>query len=129
MFNDYKFSDTVTESVAVNVCENCGKACDTLIDLPSWNFKACETCAEEAAREDEREALAIRKAREAAARTFAPKPCVNCKTRMSRWDSLYCSDTCRREFSGSLRADEPRYACIGNGLYVRTAAPRKRRTR
>jgi hypothetical protein len=86
MFNDYKFSDVVTESVAVHVCENCRHSADTLIDLPSWNFKACETCAEEAAREDAREAAEVR------------KPCVNCKTRLSRWDSLYCSDRCKAAF-------------------------------
>ena len=46
--------DDVTASAAVNECENCGRACDNLIDLPTWNFKACETCAEEAEREDRR---------------------------------------------------------------------------
>ena len=91
------------ESAAVNVCENCGHSCDTLIDLPSWNFKACETCAEEAAREDVREAEELRKARTQTALPFAPKPCVNCKTRISRWDSIYCSDVCKSEFLGSFR--------------------------
>lgn len=46
-------SSDICYSSAVHVCENCGQACETLIDLPTWNFKACATCAEEAAREDE----------------------------------------------------------------------------
>jgi hypothetical protein len=27
-----------------------------------------------------------------------PKTCVACKLTPARWDSLYCSDRCRREF-------------------------------
>jgi hypothetical protein len=46
----------VTESVAVNECGNCGNACETLTWLEGWNFHACDECAEEAAREDAREA-------------------------------------------------------------------------
>ncbi|HKE24950.1 MAG TPA: hypothetical protein VKB88_21455 [Bryobacteraceae bacterium] len=79
-------TDDVTATVAVNECQNCGKACETLVWLEGWNYNACDTCAEEAARED---------AREAAERQ---KPCVNCKTRLSRWDSLYCSDRCKSAF-------------------------------
>jgi hypothetical protein len=79
-------TEDATESVAVNICENCGHSCETLIDLAGWNFRACETCAEEAAREDAREAAEAR------------RPCVNCKTRLSRWDSLYCSDRCKSAF-------------------------------
>jgi hypothetical protein len=79
-------TEDVTESVAVNVCENCGRTCEELHDLPEWNFKACDECAEEAAREDAREAPEQR------------KPCVNCKTRLSRWDSIYCSDRCKSAF-------------------------------
>lgn len=48
-------SSDICYSSAVHVCENCGQACDELIDLPGWNFKACEACAEEAAREDARD--------------------------------------------------------------------------
>lgn len=48
-------SSDICYSSAVNVCGNCGQACDELIDLPSWNFKACATCAEETAQEDARE--------------------------------------------------------------------------
>ena len=88
MFNDFKFSDVVTKTVAVNVCENCGASCDSLIDLPSWNFNACETCAEEATREDRRSLDAI----------AGPKTCVNCKTKPARWNSLYCSDRCKSAF-------------------------------
>lgn len=51
-----RFCDDPSYSVAVNICENCGKPCDELIDLPIWNFKACPTCADDAAREDAREA-------------------------------------------------------------------------
>jgi hypothetical protein len=79
-------TEDVTESVAVNVCQNCGRCCEKLHDLPRWNFKACDKCAEEAAREDAREAAELR------------KPCVNCKTRLSRWDSLYYSDRCKAAF-------------------------------
>jgi hypothetical protein len=50
-------SDDVTASAAVNECGNCGKACETLTWLEGWNFDACDACAEEAAREDEREAV------------------------------------------------------------------------
>jgi hypothetical protein len=49
----------VTDSVAVHVCENCGHSCETLIELPEAEFRACETCAEDAARE---EALEIQEA-------------------------------------------------------------------
>lgn len=43
-------------SAAVNECENCGKPCETLHDLSDgWNFKACDQCAEDAAREDARD--------------------------------------------------------------------------
>jgi hypothetical protein len=56
--NDYiewhEGREDTTSSVAVHVCENCGRACDELIDLPGWQFRACEVCAEEAAREDAR---------------------------------------------------------------------------
>jgi hypothetical protein len=34
----------------------------------------------------------------AIARIAAPKACCNCKTQAARWDSIYCSDACRREF-------------------------------
>lgn len=88
--------EDVTASAAVNVCENCGKACETLIDLPSWNFKACPTCAEDAARED--------------ARAAASNPVHWVLSRTAP------------HFTG------PRYAVIGNGLFVRTAA-KKRRSR
>jgi hypothetical protein len=47
-------TDDVTASVAVHECQNCGKACETLTYLEGWNFNACDACAEEAAREDER---------------------------------------------------------------------------
>ena len=46
----------VTASAAVNECQNCGEACETLTWLEGWNYSACDACAEEAAREDEREA-------------------------------------------------------------------------
>jgi hypothetical protein len=89
-------------SAAVNICENCGQACEELHDLAEWNFQACDECAEEAAREDAREAEALRQARTQTALPFAPKPCVHCKTRISRWDSIYCSDFCKREFLASF---------------------------
>jgi hypothetical protein len=53
-------TDDVTVSVAVNECQNCGKACETLHDLPRWNFQACDECAEEAARADELETREVR---------------------------------------------------------------------
>jgi hypothetical protein len=49
-------TDDVTASAAVHECQNCGKACETLTWLEGWNYNACDACAEEAAREDEREA-------------------------------------------------------------------------
>ena len=49
-------TDDVTASVAVNECQNCGQVCETLTWLEGWNFNACDACAEEATREDEREA-------------------------------------------------------------------------
>jgi hypothetical protein len=55
-------TEDITESAAVNVCENCGHACDELVFLPSWSFNACEECAEEAARKDAREAVEIKEA-------------------------------------------------------------------
>jgi hypothetical protein len=53
-------TDDVTASVAVHECQTCGKACEELHDLPRWNFKACDACAEEAARADERETREVR---------------------------------------------------------------------
>jgi hypothetical protein len=85
-YDPFPKTDDVTASVAVNECQNCGKACETLTYLEGWHFNACDQCAEEAAREDAREAAELR------------KPCVNCKTRLSRWDSLYCSDHCKAAF-------------------------------
>jgi hypothetical protein len=52
-------TDDVTRTVAVNECQNCGKACETLTWLEGWNFNACDACAEEAAREDERAEAAV----------------------------------------------------------------------
>jgi hypothetical protein len=92
-------TEDVTESVAVHTCENCGKACDELIDLPTWQFKACPECAEEAARQDAREAAELRKAAAQA------KPCVHCKTRISRWDSIYCSEACKSAFLASFNSE------------------------
>jgi hypothetical protein len=89
------------------------------------NFKACDECAEEAAREDAREAAELRKAQ---ALRLTLKPCVNCKTRLSPCESMYCSDSCKRDFLGSFRLEQtaPRFAAIGNGLYVRTASKRRK---
>jgi hypothetical protein len=48
------------DEAEVNVCENCGRACEKLHDLTGWNFKACDECAEEAVREDERDTEEVR---------------------------------------------------------------------
>ncbi|HKD45155.1 MAG TPA: hypothetical protein VKD24_05815 [Candidatus Angelobacter sp.] len=52
-------ADDVTRTVAVHECQNCGKTCERLTWLEGWNFNACETCAEEAAAEDAREAAQL----------------------------------------------------------------------
>jgi hypothetical protein len=31
-----------------------------------------------------------------------PMPCVNCKTKRARWDSIYCSERCKWQFMDSL---------------------------
>jgi hypothetical protein len=36
------------ETVAVLECENCGKACEKLHDVPEFNYKGCDVCMEEA---------------------------------------------------------------------------------
>lgn len=35
------------ESAAVNECENCGHASETLVHVPEWNFMGCDDCMEE----------------------------------------------------------------------------------
>jgi hypothetical protein len=34
----------------------------------------------------------------AIARMAAPRTCCNCETKAARWNSIYCSDACEREF-------------------------------
>jgi hypothetical protein len=48
------------DEVAVNVCGNCGRACEKLHDLVRWEFKGCDECAEEAERADERDTQEVR---------------------------------------------------------------------
>jgi hypothetical protein len=33
-----------------------------------------------------------------AGRIAAPRTCCNCQTKAARWNSIYCSDACEREF-------------------------------
>jgi hypothetical protein len=32
-----------------------------------------------------------------------PKLCVHCKRNRARWDSIYCSEHCRKQFLDALR--------------------------
>jgi len=74
-------TDDVTASAAVNECQNCGKACETLTWLEGWNYNACEPCAEEAARED--------------ARAEAQLFCKNCFTDVEDPSDLNRAGFCR----------------------------------
>jgi len=33
-----------------------------------------------------------------AGRIAEPEYCVNCNKQVARWDSIYCSESCKREF-------------------------------
>lgn len=35
-----------------------------------------------------------------------PKQCCNCKTNRARWDSIYCSDSCKQRFYAELRGEK-----------------------
>jgi len=70
-------------------------------------LRGCEDCLDEAM-----ELLA----REAAGKELYPaerqilaaarrRPCVHCKTKNARWDSIYCSDICKQAFLRSLRQE------------------------
>jgi len=37
-----------TFSVAVNVCENCGASCETLHEVPEFDYMGCDECMLEA---------------------------------------------------------------------------------
>ena len=56
------WGDDITSSVAVNECENCGRACETLSPVPGFDFMGCDRCLDEAlagiARERSEELLA-----------------------------------------------------------------------
>ena len=100
MFHYYDplpLTDDVTRSVAVNECQNCGKACETLTWLEGWNYNACEACAEEAAAED--------------ARAEAQLFCKDCFTDVEDASDLTRAGVCRscaaeawREFWLNVRA-------------------------
>ena len=32
-----------------------------------------------------------------------PKACCNCKLNRARWDSIYCSDSCKQQFHNSIK--------------------------
>jgi hypothetical protein len=59
-YNDYIDWDEGPEdasiSVAINICENCGKRCDELHHVPEFDYMGCEDCLDEAMRLLEREA-------------------------------------------------------------------------
>ena len=99
--------DSAPEPEAAHECFNCGKACDELHHVPEFDYMGCEDCLNEAM-----ELLA----REAAGKELYPaerqilaaarrRPCVHCKTKIARWDSIYCSDTCKQAFLRSLRQE------------------------
>ena len=39
------------------------------------------------------------------------RQCVNCKVQAARWDSIYCSDACSREFL-SFPTEPPKYSVV-----------------
>ena len=78
--------DDATHSVAVMKCFNCGRGCDKLYNIPEVDYMGCEECKEEA------EGVLACEVAEAAAGMRRTQPrCVNCKTRATRPDSIYCS--------------------------------------
>jgi hypothetical protein len=42
------WGDDPTASVAVNICENCGKSCETLHHVREFDYMGCDTCLDEA---------------------------------------------------------------------------------
>src|SRR5215471_11721581 len=88
----------VSAEVAANECGNCGRACDHALQfVDEYELHMCETCYDEA------RAILATEAASAVAAAFAIAPprrhaCVHCQTTPARWDSLYCSESCRREF-------------------------------
>jgi hypothetical protein len=47
--------DDAIYSAAVNVCENCGRACETLHHVPEFDYMGCDDCLAEAMAEIVRE--------------------------------------------------------------------------
>src|SRR5499426_2892340 len=99
--------DDAAEPEAACECFNCGQGCDELHHVPEFDYMGCEDCLDEAmellAREAAGEELyAAEHQILAAARR---RPCVYCKTKNTRWDSIYCSDTCKQAFLRSLRQE------------------------
>ena len=41
-------TDDVTASVAVHECQNCGTSCETLHEVPHFDYMGCDDCLEEA---------------------------------------------------------------------------------
>ena len=99
--------DDLVEPEAAHECFNCGKACDELHHVPEFDYMGCEDCLNEAM-----ELLA----HEATNKELYPaewqilaaarrRPCVHCKTKIARWDSIYCSDICKQAFLRFLRQE------------------------
>jgi hypothetical protein len=100
-------------------CDNCGRVDYDLrrVDESVKPFHACDTCYEEIQALFDREAegrelypcdrqilAAFRKPLPAARKTITGgvMACVNCKTQIAGWNSLYCGKTCKSQFLNSL---------------------------
>jgi len=89
------------EFMARNACQNCGVSADLhRVHESATPFYVCDECYAEIdavfAREDApnpADHMVI-----AAMRKPARMICCNCQTTAARWNSLYCSESCKREF-------------------------------
>jgi hypothetical protein len=94
----------------MTVCEGCEDdhtcvaKCGICDDRSKLNVDGlCAACAADEAAEKVAVATAAAEARERL--PFAPKPCVQCKKQIARWDSIYCSGVCKQAFLGELRGE------------------------
>lgn len=91
-WDEREFPDA-SASVAVNECGNCGCTCETLHHVPEFDYMGCDDCLDEAM-----EIIASEKAQPKRVTPAGTIACVHCKTKAARWDSIYCSDSCKRAF-------------------------------